>query len=109
MIGFYFLFIDDAFDDIFNLFLFQFCNFVGGTVFVSVVLDDLDIFQVVDLRDDHILLKIRSLHIERFGHVSRVHFCQFIINLKGNPSIHHNLSCTFDSHFLLHFHYKKEE
>ena len=56
-------FVDDAFDDILDFVLLQFCNFIDGTALIIVLLDYFDIFKVVDLRNDDVFLEMRHFDL----------------------------------------------
>ena len=59
----YFFFIDDAFDDILDFILLQFCNFINRTALVAMLLDDSDIFEIIDLWVNDIFLEMWHFYL----------------------------------------------
>ena len=58
-----FFFIDDAFDDILDFILLQFCNFINRTALVAMLLDDSDIFEIIDLWVNDIFLEMWHFYL----------------------------------------------
>ena len=71
--GPHFLLGDYGFDDVFYLFLFEFCHLIDRTILEPVTLNQFYIRQVVDLGHYHILLKIRHLHFQRLSQLPPSH------------------------------------
>jgi len=58
--------VDDGLDDILYVFLFEECDLVGGRLGVAAALDELDVLQIVNLGNDHVLLEVRNPYLRRF-------------------------------------------
>jgi hypothetical protein len=57
------VFVDYTLDDLLYFILFQLCNFVDGTALVAMLLDDFDILEIVDMRNDDVFLEMRHFHL----------------------------------------------